>query len=171
MLTFLELIRPLYWREMKSHLIVQQEKPFCGQIHKQGLGTDLLAGETKVDLLLEAVRCSASEFPWIALIRAFTTEIKYEHLCKAEHCFLCSENSAAFVTFSSLFNKAPCALFVRSAEALGMLSQLWDCITCHTPSIHRQDLSEYPLFSGRFEPIKCFFKWIVFSPKITVNLI
>lgn len=128
--------------------------PFCGQILKEGLGKDLLAGETKVDLLLEAVRCSA----WIALIRAFTTEIKYEHLCKAEHCFLCSENSAVFVTFSSLFHKAPCTLFVRSAAALGMLSQLWDCITCYTPIFHRQDLSEYSLFSGRFEPIKCFFK-------------
>lgn len=118
--------------------------PFCGQIRKQGLGTDLFAGETKVDLLSEAVRCSASEFPWISLIRAFTTEIKYELLCKAEHCFLCSENSAAFVNFSSLFNNAPCALFARPAAALGMLSQLWDCITCHTRTFHRQDLSEYP---------------------------
>lgn len=118
--------------------------PFCGQIHKQGLGTDLPAEETKVDLLLETVRCSASEFSWISLIRAFTTEIKYEHLCKAEHCFLCPENSAAFVTFSSLFTKAPCELFVRSAAALGMLSQLWDCVTCHTPTFHRQSLSECP---------------------------
>lgn len=165
MLTFLECKGHLIEGKWNFILSYSRKRPFCGQIHKQGLGTDLLAGETK-DLLLEAVRCSTSEFPWISLIGAFTTEIKYEHLCKAKHCFLCSENSAAFVTFSSLFNEAPCALFVRTAAALGMLSQLWDCITCTCLPFTGKTFLNIPLLSGRFEPIKCFLEWIVYSPKI-----
>jgi len=49
---------------------------FCGQIHKQGLGTDLLSGETKAVLLSEAARCSASWIPMDSLDQSFDNRNK-----------------------------------------------------------------------------------------------
>lgn len=53
---------------------------FYGQIHKRGLGTDLLSGETKADLLLEAVRCSASWIPTDSLDQSFDNRNKIQGL-------------------------------------------------------------------------------------------
>lgn len=110
------------------------------------------------------MRCSTSEVPWISLIRPFTTEIKYEHLCKAEHWFLCSENSAAFVTFSPLFNKVPCASLSGLQQHCGCFHSYGIVLPATHPPFTSKTFLNTPLLSGRFEPTKCFFKWIVYSP-------